>query len=458
MQNAGDDNIRCFPFLLFKMGSRFKLTKAAFSPGSPTVRKQVKDIILSEADRQEARDALAKGKNPNETPTDKQIKDYIRGNAYNQALSESGFGTGGGNLKALTAVVAAAQGLAGGNPGQAIAGLAAPYVATEIKERFDTDTARITAHAVAGAMLSHLQGHSALAGGAGALSAEVAAKGITHYLYPGIEPGQLTEKQKETVSAWSSMVGGLAGGLTGKGGGDVVAGAQAGKNAVENNLFYPESMPKGLADLGSSVTSYAKYAQDNNLSPEQVQADLTRIVEGNLPEGADIVKAILSNTPVSDTVMAVLTAEEAKDYALALLSTLPAEKALAAAGKAANVITNKQIIKAAEKISTAKPGKQFTQPRDLNEQVLWHQVKESPSEGKKFSDMGLNLNNDPRFPQSSGFEKMTASHKLPNGSNIEIHYQYNSVTGKAYDMKIVTPQRPMSNPSHVIDSIKDNIR
>ncbi|QWA11596.1 hemagglutinin repeat-containing protein [Sodalis ligni] len=201
---------------------------------------------ISEADRQDARDALAKGKNPNETPTDKQIKDYIRGNAYNQALSESGFGTGGGNLKALTAVVAAAQGLAGGNPGQALAGLAAPYVATEIKERFDTDTARITAHAVAGAMLSHLQGHSALAGGAGALSAEVAAKGITHYLYPGIEPGQLTEKQKETVSAWSSMVGGLAGGLTGKGGGDVVAGAQAGKNAVENNSLGGAAAGSGL--------------------------------------------------------------------------------------------------------------------------------------------------------------------------------------------------------------------
>ncbi|WP_255557338.1 VENN motif pre-toxin domain-containing protein, partial [Sodalis sp. dw_96] len=134
--------------------------------------------------------------------------------------------------------------LAGGNPGQALAGLAAPYVATEIKERFKTDTARITAHAVAGAMLSHLQGHSALAGGAGALSAEVAAKGISQYLYPGIELGQLTETQKETVSAWSTLVGGLAGGLTGTGGGDVVAGAQAGKNAVNNNFLSTPSATK----------------------------------------------------------------------------------------------------------------------------------------------------------------------------------------------------------------------
>ncbi|WP_413742159.1 hemagglutinin repeat-containing protein [Sodalis sp. RH15] len=430
------------------------------------IGNQVKDIILSEAaigalnaaderaeniseaDRQEARDALAKGNNPNETPTDKQIKDYIRGNAYNQALSGSGFGTGGGNHKALTAVVAAAQGLAGGNPGQAIAGLAAPYVATEIKERFDTDTARITAHAVAGAMLSHLQGHSALAGGAGALSAEVAAKGITHYLYPGIEPGQLTEKQKETVSAISTALGGLAGGLTGTGGGDVVAGAQAGKNAVENNFFYPESMPKGLADLGSSVTSYAKYAQDNNLSPEQVQADLTRMVEGNLPEGADIVKAILSNTPVSDTVMAVLTAEEAKDYALALLSAVPAERVLTVVGKATTAFTNKQLIRAAEKISTAKPGQQFTQPRDLNEQTFWKQIESNPLSGIELKG----LNKDPRFPASAGFQKMEATHKLPDGSPMSIHYQYNSATGKTYDMKITTP-RP--NPSQPGPSLKD---
>ncbi|WP_413742171.1 VENN motif pre-toxin domain-containing protein [Sodalis sp. RH15] len=288
MQNAGNDNIRCFPFLLFKMGSRFKLTKAAFSPGSPIVRKQVKDIIPSEADRQEARDALAKGKNPNETPTDKQIKDYIRAVAYNQALSGSGFGTGGGNLKALTAAVAAAQGLAGVNPGQALAGLAAPYVATEIKDRFDTDTARITAHAVAGAMLSHLQGHSALAGGAGALSAEVAAKGITHYLYPGIEPGQLTEKQKETVSAWSSMVGGLAGGLTGTGGGDVVDGAQAGKNAVENNSL---SLPKGMESIIDAQGSL--YVNTNltdemcnvlNPMPEEEKAAASqRMAAGDLP-------------------------------------------------------------------------------------------------------------------------------------------------------------------------------
>jgi filamentous hemagglutinin len=232
-----------------------------------------------------------------------------------------------------------------------------------------------------------------------------------------------------------------------------------GNIVVENNsLSGLEGFGKGMMDYGQSVQSYAQYAQEKNLPPEQVQADLARMVKGDLPEGADIIKAILSNNPGSDTAMALLTAEDAKDYALALLTSIPAERALSLVGKAAKVIDNKILIKAAEKISTAKPGKQFTAPRDLNEQVLWNQVESNPGSGKKFSDMGLNLNTDPRFPKSAGFEKMTASHKLPNGSNIEIHYQYNTITGKAYDMKIVTPQRTTSNPSDIIDSIKGRIK
>lgn len=110
---------------------------------------------------------------------------------------------------------------------------------------------------------------------------------------------------------------------------------------------------------GQSVQSYAQYAQDKKLPPEQVQADL--------PEGADIIKAILSHNPGSDTVMSLLTAEEAKDYALALLTSIPAERALPMIGKVANVINNKILIRAAESISTAKLGLQSSAPRDLDE-------------------------------------------------------------------------------------------
>lgn len=104
-----------------------------------------------------------------------------------------------------------------------------------------------------------------------------------------------------------------------------------------------------------------------------------------------------------------------------------------------------QIIKDAEKVSTAKPGKQVTVPRDLNEQVFWKQVQQNPANGDKL----MGMNNDPRFPSDVGFQKMQATHKLPDGSSITIHYQYNSNTGKAYDMKIdsVKPKWPQPGAS-----------
>ncbi|PBP75033.1 hemolysin [Pseudomonas syringae] len=48
---------------------------------------------------------------------------------------------------------------------------------------------------------------------------------------------------------------------------------------------------------------------------------------------------------------------------------------------------------------------------------------------------------------------MEVSHRLPSGENITIHYQYNSVTDKAYDMKIATPQQlpPVLQPGITIE-------
>ncbi|AIR62871.1 hypothetical protein LH23_20100 [Cedecea neteri] len=56
-------------------------------------------------------------------------------------------------------------------------------------------------------------------------------------MYPGIKREDLSEEQKQTISALSTLAAGLAGGLAGNSTADVVAGAQAGKNAVENNVL-----------------------------------------------------------------------------------------------------------------------------------------------------------------------------------------------------------------------------
>jgi len=57
------------------------------------------------------------------------------------------------------------------------------------------------------------------------------------------------------------------------------------KVVVENNsLSDGFNLPKEMVDYGKSVQSYAQYAQDNNVLPEQVKADMARMVSGDLPE------------------------------------------------------------------------------------------------------------------------------------------------------------------------------
>jgi filamentous hemagglutinin len=97
--------------------------------------------------------------------------------------------------------------------------------------------------------------------------------------------------------------------------------------------------------------------------------------------------------------------------------------------------------------STAKSN-QSAAPRDLNEQTLWNRVIENPAAGRD-----TKLAGDKDFPRSEGWQKMEVSHRLPSGENITVHYQYNSVTGKAYDMKITTPQQlpPALQPGRTIE-------
>ena len=98
-------------------------------------------------------------------------------------------------------------------------------------------------------------------------------------------------------------------------------------------------------------------------------------------------------------------------------------------------VTDANVLKAvsnAKKISTANVNQSIILS-DLREQLFWKEVASNPSKGKGL----IGMNNDPRFPESAGFQKMTVNRKFTDGKQIEIHYQYNRHTDKAYDMKIV---------------------
>lgn len=146
--------------------------------------------------------------------------------------AQKDYGVGSSFQKASQAVTAVVQAVMGGSVGGALAGAAAPYLAHEIKQQTEGDPyANLMAHAVLGAVVAQAQGNSALSGAAGAATGEF----IARQLYPGTATADLTQAQKATVSALSSLAAGVGGGLAGGDMFGAVAGAQAGRNAVENN-------------------------------------------------------------------------------------------------------------------------------------------------------------------------------------------------------------------------------
>ncbi|PVZ84722.1 filamentous hemagglutinin [Serratia sp. S1B] len=154
--------------------------------------------------------------------------------AYQTAMRE--YGTGSNLQRAAQAVTAAIQGLAGGNMAQALVGASAPYLAGVIRDATgDNTAANAMAHAVLGAVTAYVSGNNALAGAAGAATAELMAPQIIAAM--GWDKNNLTEEQKQMVSALSTLAAGLAGGITGNSTESVLTGAQTGKNAVENNYL-----------------------------------------------------------------------------------------------------------------------------------------------------------------------------------------------------------------------------
>ena len=395
--------------------------------------------------------------------------------AYDNAMKP--FGTGSSLQQGISAVTAAVQGLSGGNLAQAISGASAPYLAEKIHE-LTTDAngkvnvqANLMAHAVLGAVTSYAAGNAALAGASGAVMGEY----IAQQLYPGVKRKDLSEEQRQTISALGTLAAGLAGGVVGDSTADVVAGAQAGKNAVENNYLSD-------TDVTSFTEKYANAKTDEER--DQLVADLKKLdaekqgkaLTTAIPireQKAELEKLkVLKASPDCNTQCQQLVTYSiselepvanntelhknnlSKAVLAGVIFGLTVEKPTANNPISRLTREQQQLIERAEFTTTAK-GIQNAFPRDLNEKVVWNQIRANPgSAGEPLKGM----NKDARFPTSAGFQKMEAKQKLSNGSTITVHYQYNSITGKAYDMKITTPQRSVNDPAKVIDSIKDAVK
>ncbi|WP_302467655.1 VENN motif pre-toxin domain-containing protein [Pseudomonas muyukensis] len=220
---------------------------------------QVSDIVRTEGLRkakEEAKAELAKQgtHEPGQGADPKAVEDYqnklVATEAYQKIMGKHG--TSGDYQRVTQAVTAALQGLAGGNIGSALAGASAPYLAQLIKKSTGDNAAlNVMAHAVLGAVVAQAQGNSAAAGAAGAAGGELSARLIAQQLYGTSDTSALSEEQKQTISALSTLAAGLSGGLVEGNSAGAVTGAGAGRNAVENNYLSKEQKAQKAAELAS---------------------------------------------------------------------------------------------------------------------------------------------------------------------------------------------------------------
>lgn len=207
------------------------------------IGSQVSDIVKTQGELNALQKAKEKyGELPANATEEKrqQWLDQLKNSPeYKDELAKSG--TGSDLQRGIQAATAALTGLAGGNMNAALAGAAAPYLAEQVKKQVGEDNiaANAIAHAIVGGVVAELSGGNGLAGAAGAASGELAARALMAEMYPGKTASQLSEEEKQKVSALATLAAGLAGGLAGDNTASALAGAQTGKNAVENNLLNP---------------------------------------------------------------------------------------------------------------------------------------------------------------------------------------------------------------------------
>ncbi|HGM7840050.1 TPA: hemagglutinin repeat-containing protein [Serratia marcescens] len=265
--------------------------------------------------------------------------------AYRKAMKE--YGTGSDLQKAAQAVTGALTALAGNNLAGALASGASPYLAMEIKKLTtnpltgEIDVAANTmAHAVLGAVTAQLNNQSAVAGGLGAGGGELAARYIAGQLFPDKTAEQLSDAQKQQVSALSQLAAGLAGGLATGDTAGAVTGGQAGKNAVENNalsdiienkvsgISQEEKYQKAQDSLKATVEDY-KQKNCAGMSAEacsaKMQANSDELLKGAAGFGLDFV-------PIIGDIKSFAEAQSALDYLVAAIGIIPG--AGDAAGKA----------------------------------------------------------------------------------------------------------------------------
>ncbi|CAI0711178.1 hemagglutinin repeat-containing protein [Serratia marcescens] len=358
--------------------------------------------------------------------------------AYDNAMRQ--YGTGSDLQKAAQAVTGALTALAGNNLAGALASGASPYLATEIKKRVGEDNiaANAMAHAVLGAVTAELNNQSAVAGGLGAGGGELAARYIAGQLYPGKTAEQLSESEKQQVSALSQLAAGLAGGLATGDTAGAVTGGQAGKNAVENNA---------LSDVVDAV-SQGKTPQQ--VAEERVDAENERYKQQNCAgmsaeacsvkmytERREELKDILSTgadfVPVVGDIKSFAEAQSALDYLVAAIGIIPgagdaagkAIKAAEAALKKGDVAEASRLInKASDEVSATIPMGSKRNPMNQPSNPSYQPVRNQPGTigNREYSGHALDRMQDRGITPSVVENTIKNGKSTPSRGGTTVHF------------------------------------
>ncbi|WP_414453877.1 hemagglutinin repeat-containing protein, partial [Enterobacter roggenkampii] len=294
--------------------------------------------------------AISQLKKDGKEVTDQAIHDQMYQTFYNEAFNQSGMGTGQSTQRAITAATAAIQALAGGDIKAAIAGGAAPYIANAIANAIpETDLkGRVLAHAVVNAALAAASGRDAASAAAGAAVGELAGKIAVDGF--GKQVSELSEEEKQTVSALATLASGLAGGLVGDSSANAVAAAQAGKTTVENNflsgdMYALDRKVKAAKEKGEDIEPILEDAR------KQSQKDRDKIKASckanpdtcgfSRDAANDAQSEILENGPflnIDPDVAKLVAQETAKDNAVISQNTSEFGKGLVVASEGLSII------------------------------------------------------------------------------------------------------------------------
>ncbi|CAI2114168.1 hemagglutinin repeat-containing protein [Serratia quinivorans] len=278
---------------------------------------QTMDVIRTQGDINGLKAAKAAN------PTEKDVKVLRNSDAYKKTMES--YGTGSDMQRAAQAVTGALQALAGNNLAGVLASGAAPYLAREIKARIGDDNvaANAMAHAVLGAITAQLNNQSAVAGAVGAGGGELVARVILSEMFQGRKISDLTESEKQQVSALSQLAAGLAGGLAADSSAGVVTGSQAAKNAVENNSLSGDHARESVKQIAGNMKDQVR--------GKLGEGTLSSIVNSIIGAAADSGDALLGAADYgADGAMALTSCAMGDSYCTQALSDLSGKNQAAA--------------------------------------------------------------------------------------------------------------------------------